>query len=410
MRVGLIVRGGVEEGSEDRNAAPIFVGLIRRLASAARLRIFSLHGPNRVPLPSLLGPLAPSHCFAGADVFQLGTARAPRLRLLADVARVVAAIRAAAPRSDRPQVLHGIGLSPGVVATAAGRLLGIPSVVSLIGGELTSLPEIGYGELRTAKGRAIVKTLLGSAGTITVASRFMQGRVERHGGQARVMPFGIDVRRFLGSVERPDGPPYRLLHVGTLCPLKDQLTPVRAVRALADGGLEATLDLVGYDDWQDRVQGEVDRLSLNARVRFHGWKGQDDVVALARSAHAFVMTSLDDVAPAAVLEAAAAGLPVVGTEVGFIADWAPEMAVATPVGDAAALAVALRRVLTHREERERMAARARDWVRAHASLDANDAFLRLYREVAEHAAPVPSVNDVAARRPALEVEHEEPPA
>ncbi len=382
MRVGLIVRGGVEHGSEDRNAAPIFVDFIRRIAATTRLQVLSLHGSSPASVLSLLRARAAAYPFAGAEAFALGTTGAPRLRLLADALRVLAAIRAAGPRSARPEILHGIGLSPGVVATVAGRLLGIPSVVSLIGGELTSLPAIGYGELRSAKGRAIVSALLAQARTITVASGFMRARVEQHGARARRMPFGIDVDRFRAPVARPDGPPFRLLHVGTLCALKDQLTLVRAVRALVDDGLDVALDVVGFDDWGGRVQRESDALGLNGRVIFHGWAERDHLVGLQRSAHAFVMTSLDDVAPAAVLEAAAAGLPIVGTDVGFIADWAPEMAVATPIGDARALAAALRRLLGDRAERERLASNAQAWVSRHASLAANDAFVRLYRELA----------------------------
>jgi len=382
MRVGLIVRGGVEEGTEDRSAAPIFVELIRRLAAATQLQIFSLHGPNNVTIASLLRSTPAVHRFAGAEVFQLGTAPAPRLRLPVDVLRVLAAVRVASARSGRPQVLHGIGLSPGIVATALGRLLRIPSVVSLIGGELTSLPEIGYGDLRTAKGRAIMRALLRGAGTITVASQFMQRRVEGQGGHARRLPFGVDAGRLRAPVDRPEGPPFRLLHVGTLCALKDQLTLVRAVRALVDDGTDVTLDIVGFDDWAGRVQLESAGLGLSARIAFHGWKERDDLMTLHRRAHAFVMTSLDDVAPAAVLEAAAAGLPIVGTDVGFIADWAPEMAVATPIGDVRALAAALRKLLGNRADRERLATNAQAWVIRHAGLDANDAFVGLYRELA----------------------------
>jgi glycosyltransferase involved in cell wall biosynthesis len=371
VRVGLIVRGGIEEGSEDRNSAPVFVELIRRLAKGNDLQVFSLQGERSASV----------YRFAGADVRQLGTARTPRFRLLADVIRVTAAIHALRPRSGRLEILHGIGLSPGIVATFVGRLLGIPSVVSLIGGELTSLPQIDYGELRTTKGRLIVKVLLRHAGAITVASRFMQKRVERQGARARLMPFGIDVRRFEGPVVRPDGPPFRLLHVGTLCALKDQLTLLRATRLLVDEGLDVTLDIVGWDDWRGRVQRESDQLDLNRRVRFHGWTGQDDLVKLLRGAHAFVMCSLDDAAPVAVLEAAASGLPIVGTDVGFIADWAPTTAIATPIGDPRGLANALRGILTNRHERERMASQAQDWVRRYATLDANDVFVSLYQEL-----------------------------
>jgi len=381
MRVGLIVRGGVEEDSERLNPAPVFLDLIRSLAAGSDLKVFSLHGENRATMLSLWRSGAATHRIGGADVIQLGTVRAPRLRLAADVLRVGAAIRAVTPPSGRPQLLHGIGLSPGIVATALGRLSGIPSVVSLVGGELTSLPDIGYGDLRTAKSRAIVRLMLRQAGTITVASEFMRRRVSEQGAQARVLPFGIDVARFGGEVARPDGPPFRLLHVGTLCALKDQLTLVRAARLLVEQGIDLTLDLVGSDDWNGRVQRDAHEAGLGGRVVFHGRQDRGALAELYRRAHLFVMTSLDDVAPVVVLEAAAAGVPVVGTNVGFIADWAPERASATPIGDARALADAMQGLLRSRSARELLASRAQDWVRRHASLEANDTFLRLYRDL-----------------------------
>jgi len=283
-------------------------------------------------------------------------------------------------------VLHGIGMSPGLVAMLLGRWLKIPSVVSLIGDELSRLPEIDYGCLLTVKGRAYAAALLRGAGTLTVASRFMQARVRSHGAEAAFLPFGIDARRFAGPVARPDGPPFRLLHVGNLTAVKDQLTLVRGFRLLVDGGVDAELDIVGFDDWGGCVQRESDRLGVGPRVRFHGWQSQETLSALSRRAHLFVMTSVDDAAPVAVLEAAASGLPVVGTNVGYIADFAPDRAVATPVRDPRALADAMRATLSDRDRRAEIASRAQAWVFRHASVEANDAFVSLYRDLAEAAA------------------------
>jgi glycosyltransferase involved in cell wall biosynthesis len=379
VRIGLIVRGGVEEGTEAHNPFPVFVDFIRRLATNDDVQVFSLQGESRASLVSLVGSAPPPHRFAGASVHALGTTRAPRLRVAADVTRVLAAIRSSRPRGERPEILHGIGQAPGFIATVIGRLLRVPSVVSLIGGELTSLPAAGYGELRTARGRAMMRLQLRWTDALTAASRFMHARVASHGGQAHLLPFGVDVEKFQFPVGRPGGPPFRLLHVGNLYPVKDQLTLVRAVRRLVDDGCDVSLDIVGWDDWNGTVQRETAQLGLAERVTFHGWRSRDELVPLYRGAHALVMTSVDDVAPVVVLEAAASGLPVAGTDVGFIADWAPDRAVATPIGDPAALAGALRALLADRGRREALAARAQAWVGAHASLAADDAYLDLYR-------------------------------
>jgi glycosyltransferase involved in cell wall biosynthesis len=68
-----------------------------------------------------------------------------------------------------------------------------------------------------------------------------------------------------------------------------------------------------------------------------------------------VMNSLHEGAPIALLEAAVAGVPTVGTAVGNIADWAPEAAVAVPVRSPQALADAIADLAHNEPERLRLA-------------------------------------------------------
>ena len=52
-----------------------------------------------------------------------------------------------------------------------------------------------------------------------------------------------------------------------------------------------------------------------------------------REAHVSVISSRHEAGPVVALEAAAVGVPTVGTAVGHIAEWAPDAALAVPVGD-----------------------------------------------------------------------------
>ena len=84
-------------------------------------------------------------------------------------------------------------------------------------------------------------------------------------------------------------------------------------------------------------------------------------------------------APIVLLEAAVAGVPTVGTQVGHVADLAPEAAVAVPVGHAAALAEAIR-ALPHEESRRlQIAASAQDFAIRHDADFTAEAMLGLYR-------------------------------
>jgi glycosyltransferase involved in cell wall biosynthesis len=94
-----------------------------------------------------------------------------------------------------------------------------------------------------------------------------------------------------------------------------------------------------------------------------------------------VHTSRHEAGPMAVLEAALAGVPTVGTDVGHVNEWAPDAAVAVPVGNARALALAVdslladepRRIAIAREAQARATAIDADFTAA--------SFERLYAEV-----------------------------
>jgi glycosyltransferase involved in cell wall biosynthesis len=72
-----------------------------------------------------------------------------------------------------------------------------------------------------------------------------------------------------------------------------------------------------------------------------------------------VVSSRHEAGPVALLEAATAAVPTVGTAVGHIVEWAPHAAAAVPVGDAIALARAIAELLANEQLRMRMALEAR---------------------------------------------------
>jgi glycosyltransferase involved in cell wall biosynthesis len=125
-------------------------------------------------------------------------------------------------------------------------------------------------------------------------------------------------------------------------PIKDVLTFLRACRLVLDAAPGATFVVAGpldHDpDYVTRCLDERDRLGLAEAVSF---PGTVDAPALAATLDVVVLTSRSEGAPLALLEAMAAGTPVVSTDVGGCAEVVGDGGLLTPVGDPAATAAAI---------------------------------------------------------------------
>jgi glycosyltransferase involved in cell wall biosynthesis len=122
---------------------------------------------------------------------------------------------------------------------------------------------------------------------------------------------------------------------------KDYPTMLRAARQLVDAGEPVRFVSVGQGPLSGELEEERDRLHLGERFRFLGYR--PDPIRVLVAADAFCLSSRFEGLPIALLEAMAAGLPVVATRVGgipaVVTDGREGRLVAS--GDPAALAAAL---------------------------------------------------------------------
>lgn len=122
--------------------------------------------------------------------------------------------------------------------------------------------------------------------------------------------------------------PARLLFVGRLIPEKGLWEAVEAVRILRDRGLEANLDIAGWEARSDPIVEALRRhirgLDVEDRVRFVGYVPAGPPLAeVYRQADVYLLPSHGDGEgfPRTVFEAMGAGVPVVTTPVGGIPHW-----------------------------------------------------------------------------------------
>lgn len=156
--------------------------------------------------------------------------------------------------------------------------------------------------------------------------------------------------------------------MGSLNRIKDQTTLLHAMVEVVKVEPTIHLDIIGEDTLHGQIQGLSRSLGLESYVTFRGFLPNDDARGFYRQADLFLLTSRHESGPIAVLEAAAVGVPTVGTRVGHIADWAGTEAVAVPVSDATALAHETLTLLQDEERRHRLGRAAQVWTR-HYSAD-----------------------------------------
>ena len=346
MRIAFVAAGGFDESGRDR-VTPALLWLIERLTRSHDVSVYVLQYHDR--------PRRYELC--GATVHDLGRPRG----LWRQYAALVRALR----QEPAVDVLHGyMALPAGFAAASAGRRLGIRSVVTFDSGEFASLPDIDYGLQRRSRQRLAVAATARLADRVTVCSLYQQRLARDHGVAAELLPIGVDTGLFVPA-SRAEGPPWQLVHVASLNTVKDQRTLLHTLKIVVDHHADVHLDIAGEDTLGGQIQDVAASLGVNRRVTFHGQLASPLLVPLYQRAHLHVVSSRHEAAHVATLEASACGVPTVGSAVGYIADFAPDRAVAVTPGDPRLLADAILALLRDPPRREALAHAARTWTLAH---------------------------------------------
>jgi glycosyltransferase involved in cell wall biosynthesis len=150
--------------------------------------------------------------------------------------------------------------------------------------------------------------------------------------------------------------PPLLAFAGRLTAQKELGLALEALAAVED----VRLAILGDGPERGALERRSHELGLNGRVRFLGGGGRDDVLRLFRAADAAVLPSAWENFPHTVVEALAAGTPVVATAVGGVPEIVRdgENGLLVPPGEPDALADAIRRFFAEPALRERLAAAA----------------------------------------------------
>ncbi|OLT21854.1 group 1 glycosyl transferase [Ornithinimicrobium sp. CNJ-824] len=166
-------------------------------------------------------------------------------------------------------------------------------------------------------------------------------------GVPDVIPLGVDVERFSPADRRPPvaDAPVQVGYVGRLAPHKGVDVLLDAVAAHP----ELELTVVGAGPQEEELRQRPDEPGLSERVRFAGAATQEELPGLLQGMDVLAVPSLTtpgwvEQFGRVVVEAMAAGVPVVASDSGALPDVVGEAGLLVPEGDPAALGEALLRV------------------------------------------------------------------
>ncbi len=301
----MIVPGGF---GEDDNV-PVLLDLLCRLGDLYMMNLYSF---SRVKIHPRLVASGCSVTFPPKWIEKISFLKALYYlwRIVQDSART------------RFSLVHAFWAMPqGATAVLAGKLLGIPSIVSVMGGDIVYLPDIAYGGLKSSLHRILARWVIGEADKVTVLTSYQRRIMDSarlFSASISVIPFGVDTSKFAFQ-SRDIAPIPHLGFIGSINKVKDPYTLISTFSHLLKT-VDCKLSIAGPDILQGRAQEYAKSLGVFDKIQWLGKVPHDSIPALLRSFDLLLLTSVYEGEGVVVMEAFALGTLVAGSRVGLLAD------------------------------------------------------------------------------------------
>ena len=222
----------------------------------------------------------------------------------------------------KPDLIHAhFAVPAGASAAMAALLTRTPYILTIHGGDVP-----GGAPEKTGRWFKFIKPFTAfiwkKARKIIAVSDFSRQLALMHYPvQIEVIPNGIDRKRFSQDVQPVHSPP-QLLFVGRFSPEKNAIALPDILNEIAD--LPWSCTMIGDGPHYEKVNSHLLHYHLDGRVRLTGWISQEDVnIALSQS-DLLLMPSLRESMPLVGLQALAAGVGLLVSDVGACAEMVDE--------------------------------------------------------------------------------------
>jgi glycosyltransferase involved in cell wall biosynthesis len=282
-----------------------------------------------------------------------------------------------------------------------------PALAALIIHRLTGIPYsfTAHGSDLHKDKRMLDKKVAASAFAVTI-SNFNKGEMIKACGDGmrdkiHIIRCGIDSEVFLPAEQKNGKSPFRIICVASYEEVKGHKHLVEACRRLREAGIDFVCDLIGDGPVREQVAKQIAEANLQDKVIIHGSRKRQDVADMVRAADVKVLASVPTAEgkregiPVVIMEAMASGLPVISTQLSGIPELVDDgrTGILVAPGDAAALALALKKFYENPALRLSMGRAGREKVLREFNMKTNVAALaNLFVHHAERANGTTNMN------------------
>jgi len=215
----------------------------------------------------------------------------------------------------KPDLVHFQGLSTGIIGIFSKKLLKIPYIVWVRGSDLY---------LPNPIMKLLHKTIFENASAIIVLTEHMKKTIKKiKDKEVYVIPNGVDLSKFTvtenkNNIRRELDMPLNktiLITVGRLYPVKGVEYLIKSINLLKETNNNFKLLIIGDGAERNNLEKLSEELNNKDYIEFRGKIPNEEIPLYLRASDIFILPSLSEGFPNALLEAMASGLPVVATKI-----------------------------------------------------------------------------------------------
>ncbi len=271
-------------------------------------------------------------------------------------------------RKIRPDIIHTHMAKAGMIGRLCAWLCGVDIIIHTFHGHVL---HSYFGKIKTLFFIFIERLLSLISTRIITLTENQKDEILKFGignkDKVVVIPLGLSLEKFYnmpekrGLLRKELGISDKPL-VGTiarLVPIKDIGTFLEAARIVKEEIKDCTFVIAGDGELREELEKKVINLGIQKGVFFLGFR--DDLDIIYADLDCFVLSSLNEGLPVAIIEAQASGIPVVATDVGGVSILvSPEVGILVPPRNANSLAKGIMNILLNKDMAKSMGEAARE--------------------------------------------------